>query len=245
MENKHTNLCLGLALGTLVGVLTAKKRLEEPRMPNAKIWQRILTEGKGQIPAAIKMARVQQTYASLLTKQPIFENPVYNIHIKNNILPGLALYQTLRRDGLGQQEALVEVDQLFLTWFGQFPPMNMRLNRLMAYTPQNFKVFRRMVHWTKDKLFPEPGWIYEKVEAGEDTLAFNIHTCFYLQILNYYDAPELTPAFCKLDDYLMAAMPPTIQWGRTQTIGTGAAYCDFRWFYASQPSIVDVQVPPL
>ena len=72
-------------------------------------------------------------------------------------------------------------------------------------------------------------WILFLVD--DQTYAFNIHQCFYLDILNYYGAPELTPAFCKLDDYLMMAMPESIQWGRTQTIGMGAEYCNFRWDY--------------
>jgi hypothetical protein len=82
-----------------------------------------------------------------------------------------------------------------------------------------------------DKIFPEPGWQFEMVADDEESLAFNMRHCFYLDILNYYGAPELTPVFCKLDDILMAAMPPSIKWGRTQTIGQGAECCDFRWDY--------------
>lgn len=239
MVNKKRNFWLGLTLGTLAGVLAARKSVESPRMPNARIWQRILSDRNGQVPAAVMVARIQQFYTGLLARRPIFENPVFNIHLRYNILPGLALYQALRENSLDQQEALVEVDQIFEIWFDQFPPMNMRLNRLMAYTPQNFKVFRRLVFWIMEKLFPEPGWAYDILDSGDHTLAFNIHTCFYLQILEYYGAPELTPAFCKLDDYLMAAMPATIRWGRTQTIGMGAPHCDFRWHYEPEPTIVD------
>jgi hypothetical protein len=61
-----------------------------------------------------------------------------------------------------------------------------------------------------------------------------MHHCFYIQVLAYYGAVELTPVFCKLDDYLMAAMPASIKWGRTQTMGLGAECCDFRWDYVPQ-----------
>ena len=229
MKNKRTNLWLGLAVGTLAGVLAARKLVREPRMPNARNWQRILSESRGQVPAAVLMARIQQAYEKLLERRPVFENPVFNIHVKDYILPGLALYQVLREDGMAVQEALVEIDGIFEFWFDQYLPLNLRMNRLMAYTPQNFEVFQSLVYWVMDKFFPAPGWEYELLDVGENTLAFNIHTCFYIQILEYYQAPELTPVFCKLDDLLMAAMPSTIRWGRTQTIGMGAPFCDFRW----------------
>ena len=74
---------------------------------------------------------------------------------------------------------------------------------------------------------------YEVIADNDSTFAFNIHHCFYLDILEYYETPELTPIFCRLDDILMGAMPESIQWGRTQTIGKGADYCNFRWDYVS------------
>lgn len=106
----------------------------------------------------------------------------------------------------------------------------------MKYIPQNFIVFQKLVRFVMDKLFPPPGWQYEVIIANEHTYAFNIQHCFYLDILNYYNAPELTPVFCKLDDILMAAMPASIRWGRTQTIAMGAEYCNFRWDFAPTES---------
>lgn len=227
--NKSNPFWFGLALGALGGIFIAQKASQSPRMPNSKIWQRILAGKRGEIEAAVLMARVRQRYAELKARRPIFDNMVFNAHISGNILPGLALYEILRADGLDVKATLIEIDQLFEAWFNRYPPPNMQIGRLMKYTPQKFTVFRELNRFIMDKLFPAPGWQYEEIIANEHTYAYNIYHCFYLDILNYYHAPELTPVFCKLDDVLMAAMPESIQWGRTQTIGMGAEYCNFRW----------------
>jgi hypothetical protein len=132
---------------------------------------------------------------------------------------------------MNQDQAIAEIDRVFEIWFEQTPPLNLQLIQLLAYTPENFNLFRQLVRFTMNAFFPAPGWQYEVVVETENTFAFNIHYCFYLKVLQHYDTPELTPVFCKVDDYLMAAMPSSIQWGRTQTIGMGAECCNFKWDY--------------
>ncbi len=231
MKKRNSQFRLGMVFGLLGGVLIARKIMDFQRMPNGRVWQRILAEDYGEVDAAILMARVQNLYNDLKSRRPLFDNLVFNLHIIGGILPGLALYQVLREDGMSQDQAITEIDRLFEIWFDHAPPLNMRLNQLMAYTPENFNVFRKLVRFTMDKFFPSPGWEYEVVTEDENTFAFNIHNCFYLKVLQYYNAPELTPVFCRLDDYLMGAMPSSIQWGRTKTIGLGAECCNFRWDY--------------
>jgi len=231
MAKKKSKFWLGLAIGAAGGLFTAQKLSTASRMPNAKIWQRILSEKLGLVEAGIFMARVQARYEVLKARRPVFENPVFDTHVVGGMLPGLALYNVLLEDGMSQVEAIEEVHRIFEIWFDQAPPLNMRVNQLMHYTPENFDLFRRITRFVTDKLFPAPGWQYEVVGDNENSLAFNMHTCFYIQVLEYYEAVELTPVFCKLDDYLMATMPASIKWGRTQTMGLGAECCDFRWDY--------------
>ena len=232
MSKVKSNFWLGLAIGAAGGLFAAQKLSAAARMPNAKTFQRILSAKLGLVEAGVFMARVQAHYDALKARRPVFDNPVFNSHVVGGILPGLALYQTLLEDGLTQEEAIAEVHRIFETWFDQTPPINMRVNQLMHYTPENFDFFRRITRFVTDKLFPAPGWQYELVEDSNSSLAFNMQHCFYIQVLEYYGAVELTPVFCRLDDYLMAAMPPSIRWGRTKTMGLGAECCDFRWDYA-------------
>ncbi|MBC8496766.1 MAG: L-2-amino-thiazoline-4-carboxylic acid hydrolase [Anaerolineales bacterium] len=232
MAINKSRFWFGLALGA-IGGLMAHKALNTSRMPNARIWQRILAESHGEIDAAVFMARVRQRYEELKARRPVFERPVFNAHVVGNILPGLALYQILCEQGMDEKAALDEIDDIFEKWFIQAPPPNMRMNQTMKYFPENFTIFRRLVRFTMDKFFPAPGWQYTMVADDEHSLAFDMQHCFYLDILNYYETPELTPVFCKLDDILMAVMPESIKWGRTQTIGMGAECCNFRWDYVS------------
>ncbi len=230
MAKNRSKFWLGVAFGA-IGGLVAYRAMKASRMPNARIWQRILTEKHGEVQAAVLIARIQGRYEELKARRPVFERPIFNIHIVGGMLPGLALYQILREQGMDEQTALDEIDDTFEKWFTQTPPPKLRVNQTMKYFPENFTLFRRLVGFAMDKLFPAPGWQYEMVADDERRLAFNMSHCFYLDVLNYYEAPELTPVFCKLDDILMAALPESIQWGRTQTIGMGAECCDFRWDY--------------
>ncbi|MBC8509123.1 MAG: L-2-amino-thiazoline-4-carboxylic acid hydrolase [Anaerolineales bacterium] len=227
---KKSKFWVGVALGA-VGGLVAHKALNSSRMPNSRIWQRILAEKQGEIEAAVLMARIQKQYQELEERRPIFNRPAFNAHVVGNILPGLALYQILRGQGMDEQSALAEIDDIFEKWFNQAPPPNMRMNQAMKYFPENFDIFRRLLRFVMDQFFPAPGWQYEMIADDKHSLAFNMTHCFYLDVLNYYEAPELTPVFCKLDDILMVAMPESIKWGRTQTIGMGADCCNFRWDY--------------
>ena len=230
MSRNRSKFWVGVALGA-VGGLLAHKAVNAARMPNSRIWQRILAEKHGEIEAALLMARIQNRYKEIMQRRPIFDRAVFNTHVVGNILPGLALYQILREQGMAEQSALAEIDDIFEKWFTQAPPPNMRINQAMKYFPESFTIFRRLLFFTMDQIFPAPGWQYEIVANDEWSIAFNMTHCFYLDVLTYYEAPELTPVFCRLDDLLMEAMPESIKWGRTQTIAMGADCCNFRWDY--------------
>jgi hypothetical protein len=233
---KKSKFWLGLSIGAFGGLL-AYRALKDARMPNARVWQRILMEKSGEIEAAILMGRIQQRYEELKARRPVFERTAFNAHVVGNILPGLALYQLLREDGMDIESALAEIDEIFEKWLLEAPPPNLRLNQSMKYFPDNFAVFRKLVLFAMDQVFPHPGWQYDLVADDENSLAFDMTHCFYLDVLNYYEAPELTPVFCKLDDVLMSVMPESIKWGRTQTIGMGAECCNFRWDYVPLESL--------
>ena len=91
-----------------------------------------------------------------------------------------------------------------------------------------------MKGYTIFTFFPATGWQYEVVVENDNTLALNIHNCFYLKFLQYSNAPELTPVFCRMEDFLMGATPVSIHWDRTQTIGMDLDYCNFRWDYVPE-----------
>jgi hypothetical protein len=79
------------------------------------------------------------------------------------------------------------------------------------------------------RAFPPEGWEKEIVTDSNQAFAFDMHSCFYLDVLTAYGAPELTPIYCRMDELLYKELPPMITWERAKTLGRGDDCCDFRW----------------
>ncbi len=217
---------LGLIAGAVGGLVVGRRMAAPGRMPRAAVWQRALAAKRGEVEAAVLMARVQARYEELYAQRPRFAHRALRLHLERSILPGLALYQVLR-EALGDREAvLAEVGALLVA--SAMHSQQRRLVSLLNYLPNPFAWFRRPARWSM-RDYPAEGWEIEWVEDSPQCLAFNIHRCFYLNVLTAYGAPELTPLFCKGDDVLFAGLPPSIRWERTGTLGRGNALCDFRW----------------
>jgi hypothetical protein len=195
-------------------------------MPNLKTWQRALIEKHGEVQGAILAARAQARYEVLYNERPHFTHPALRWHLEQNILPGLALYQVLREESKDPDEVLAEVGSLFA--IGSTLKAVNSMVKMFKYLPLPFAIFRQILRVSL-LVFPQQGWDIEQVEDSERSFAFNIHRCFYLDVLACYGAPELTAMFCQLDDLAYAALPPPIRWERTKTLGRGDNCCDFRW----------------
>ncbi|MGA9349224.1 MAG: L-2-amino-thiazoline-4-carboxylic acid hydrolase [Anaerolineae bacterium] len=104
---------------------------------------------------------------------------------------------------------------------------------LLGRLPDPFALFRQAAHCVLRFGFPPQGWEMEWVEDSGQWLAFNVRRCFYLDVFTAYGAPELTALYCKIDDLMYEALPSSITWERTKTLGRGDDLCDFRWCRAS------------
>ncbi len=216
---------LGMGIGVVGGIALGRRLAGARRMPFLVPIQQALAEKRGPVEAATLAQRLQARFDELYAGRPRFAHPVLQAHLEQVVLPGLALYQTLLNEGLSQEEALAEVERAFEVVFGRF----IRKLGLMKDLPGSFTVFRLLARWVNWLGFPPAGWDRDTVEDGERAIAFDYHRCFYLDVLTAYGAPELTPAFCKTDDWLAAELPPAIRWERTKTLGRGDNVCDFRW----------------
>jgi hypothetical protein len=226
MTRKNRSGWLGWALvvGGVIGFVASRRRFERPRIRHLGAWQRSLAGTRGEAEAARLAARVQARFEKLYAERPRFAQRALRDHFENSILPSLALYQVLREE-LEQEAALAEVDRLFENSFGQpakFMPY-------LGYLPNPFELLRLLGRLSLQNNFPPQGWELEWVEDSEQTFAFNMHTCFYLNVLTAYDAPELTPACCRVDDLMFEALPASVRWERTKTLGRGDDCCDFCW----------------
>ena len=216
---------LSLAAGVLGGFVICRRLLAPRQMPYLYAMQRALAEGRGEVEATMLAARVRGRYGELHTVRPRFANLALRFHLERNILPGLALFQVLCEESDDREAALAETEMLFGATFKGLRGMVNLLGRL----PDPFPLHRRIAHWVSRFGFPPPGWEIEPVEDSDQCIAFNVHRCFYLDVLTAYGARDLTALYCKMDDITYAALPPSIAWERTKTLGRGDDCCDFRW----------------
>ncbi len=142
-------------------------------------------------------------------------------HLLRHILPGLALYQVIREED-GPEAALAAADRVFALVAGRQRRSMQRLGRF----PLAFLFLR---WWIRPAMreYPPEGWQIEWREVGSREIHFDIQRCFYCETLARYGAPELAASFCRMDDLIYDRVSPHFEWGRTQTIGRGAAFCNF------------------
>lgn len=215
----------GFAAGLAMGRAVARP---SPRhMPHLRTFQRALASTRGAVISAILAARMQARYDTLFATRPRFAHPALRWHLTSQILPGLALYQTLKEDaaqrGAAPAEALVETGTV-LERLDMVGPLLRRMRRLPGATA----MFRLVVRASL-LLFPSQGWDLRLEEQSSRRIAFTIHRCFYLDVLTTYGAPELTAQYCHLDDVAYRELPASLRWERTTTLARGGPSCDFCW----------------
>ncbi|MEW6716139.1 MAG: L-2-amino-thiazoline-4-carboxylic acid hydrolase [Chloroflexota bacterium] len=234
MNRQPTNkFWLGLAIGTISGIILGKRLASPPQLPHRNLWQPVLEKEYGEVKATLLITQAQKCYEELHRYRPRFSHPPLRLQVVKNILPGLALYKTLRLAGEGQESALALMESMLRATFSG----SIKMVSLLKYLPcDHFNFFRKANLWMVRLGFPPQGWEMELIEDSANALAYNAHRCMYLEVLRAYDAPELTPLFCQTDDWIAEALPKTIRWERTKTIGRGENCCDFRWSRATEES---------
>lgn len=193
------------------------------RMPYFSNWLQILTEFYG-LSTSKKLVSKAQVYYEMFRIH--YAGDIYSNHraiLNTRILPGLSIYKALCDENDNQGKVLDEVEVLFKRTF-----FTNRLQgiRLLNYLPNPFLIIKPVLKLMIAKEYL-PG-SQEVIVDNPDCFAFNVYRCFIFDILTTHNAQELTPTYCKTDDWLAQALPK-ISWERTKTLGNGNDCCDFRW----------------
>lgn len=216
----------GLAAGAIGGFVGARLASRPRWMPRLDVSRRVLAETRGEVRAALLAARVQARYDELCAHRPHFKQRALSQHLESSILPGLALYQILKEENQDREAVLAEIDRIFAAWVeASGKPAQLRM---AARMPDPFSILRIANRLVLKASFPPEGWRIEWVEDSDWCVAYDIHECFYLNVLTGYGAPELTSHFCRSDDLLYGNLP-NISWGRTKTLGRGDDRCNFQF----------------
>lgn len=187
-------------------------------------WQRSLAERFGEVRAAELAAGMHARYRALREAHRRARAHARRAQLTGPVLPGLALYRTLREDGgLAQGEALAACERLFRA---AFFPLERKLLPLLNRLPDPFPLLRPALRvMSRNTYLPGAAVV---VEDTPECFALNTYRCFILDALREASTPELAPLFCKTDDWL-AELLPKVRWERRGTLANGADVCDFRW----------------
>lgn len=147
-----------------------------------------------------------------------------NKMIVKRVLPLFSIYQSLKSQNIGQEEAILIIEILLKESFFRTQLSGIRfINRLF---PVPFPVIKPVLRLMMR--FSDLPAGQEIKQDDKNCFAVYVYQCHIHDTLKELGALELIPAFCATDDWLSAAMPK-IQLHRTQTLGRGGEMCDFCW----------------
>lgn len=180
-----------------------------------------LKEAYTKIPDTVIQQKVLEHYAMIVEENPQTDK-ILTQHMKNAILPAIALYVVLPENGYSKDESLNLIRTSVLN---SAKPMAKVFN-VLGRLPFFFRLFRLMC---KKSMFPDSGWTFKWKTYSNVAIEWDCHRCIYNDIFVKYGCPELTAIFCESDDVMYGNIPG-IRWGRTKTIGYGAEVCDFCFY---------------
>jgi hypothetical protein len=194
-------------------------------MPLAETFTRALGRELDKDKAHQIVSKAGERYNDLYAERKRYDNRALRQHLEGNILPGIALYQTLLDDPDTQQRSM----DLVRAAFGEWAIANRRPMERLGRLPIFYGLMRAVIKVVMRLNFPAEGWETEWVETSGDEISFNMTRCFYLDVLDSYGVPELTAQYCRMDDLVYEDVSPHVKWDRKHTLGRGEECCNFRF----------------
>lgn len=102
----------------------------------------------------------------------------------------------------------------------------------MARIKQEANPWRAFVDWVKEgnkANYENDYFKLKEIENSEEKFGFDIHRCFYFEILKESGRPELGPILCEYDSLLARLVEDWIRFTRHETIASGDSHCSFRY----------------
>lgn len=146
-------------------------------------------------------------------------------HFNSNMLPVIAAYKAILYAGIPSAEAKESVGNELHATIAVKSGRYKKLGRL----PFAYQLFRLFCPAVLKKDYPEVGWKTEWLLRSGKGLAFNYHSCIYVQTTKALGCPEICELFCQNDDISFGALAPRIIFRRTKTLANGDDCCDFQF----------------
>ena len=144
-------------------------------------------------------------------------------HLKRQILPGIAAYETLLTV-MPQDEALQTVHG----YLEQYAARAHRLITALLRIPRLYRLVPGVfVKSTRTAFGSAAGFAVTEIKADKTTWRIDMMKCPYNDTCIKYGCPELCRCFCDSDDISYTGLHPKLLWHRTKTLGRGNDRCDF------------------
>jgi len=140
----------------------------------------------------------------------------------------LALIRSLEKEDLGVRDIGKILYDLFEEYFNSMSGFMKWLFRRSFFAKTGIRKWRYHAEKSQDRVYPDD-WVFEYVEGDGKTFdfGFNYTECGIYKFYKQQGAEKYIPYMCLGDYPMFRAM--AIGMKRTQTIGNGGKYCDFRF----------------
>lgn len=183
-----------------------------------------LSEAYESLPDAALKQQILNEYAGLLSHNDL-SNKMLRQHQTASIYPAIAVHQVLHKNGYTKAQSFELIRKCVLNSVQPTANKFRRAGKL----PFFFALLRIMCPASMKSFFGEAGWDMQQKANTSAEIRWDCHSCYYHNEFSRYQMPELTLIYCECDDILYGHIPG-VKWGRTKTIGRGAALCDFCFF---------------
>lgn len=144
-------------------------------------------------------------------------------HLKGQILPGIAIYETLQKV-MPKDEALQTVHG----YVEQHAHNEKKMFLALMHVPGLYRKVPGIFAKQTPKLFGETaGFAAREIQISDSVWRIDMIKCPYHDTCVKYGCPELCRCFCDSDDISYDGLHPKLYWHRTKTIGRGDDLCDF------------------
>ena len=144
-------------------------------------------------------------------------------HLKRQILPGIAAYETL--------QTIVTKEEALQTVHGYVEERAYRLKKVflrLMRIPGLYKKVPGIFAAQTPKFFGiSAGFEANEIRTTGGVWRIDMTRCPYHDECVRYDCPELCHCFCDSDDITYDGLHPKLVWHRTKTLGRGDDRCDF------------------
>lgn len=144
-------------------------------------------------------------------------------HLENQILPGIAAYETLQTV-LPKEEALQAIHDYVEERAWKLQKIFLKLMRIPGLYRRVPAVFAKQT----PKMFGETSsFAAKEIQTTDGVWRIDMIKCPYNDLCTQYHCPELCHCFCDSDDITYGNLHPNLVWHRTKTLGRGDDCCDF------------------